>query len=133
MLPNVSRSASASPGPSAASRDGRTSTNGQPSRDATARYAIWQRYIPDSVTTLVDLDALVEASNLFTPADIEFAARKASQRAMESAVYAQADAGGQARGPRTDDYLVAIGETRSTLTDAMVAEFNEDIERIARL
>jgi len=101
--------------------------------DATARRAIWQRYIPDSVTTLVDLDALVEASNLFTPADIEFAARKASQRALESAVYAQADAGGEARGPRTDDYLVAIEETRSTLTDAMVAEFNEDIERIARL
>lgn len=107
--------------------------------DATARHAIWQRYVPGAVVPLVDLDALVQASNLFTPADIEFAARKASQGALESAVYRTEGGSGGAggsrgpRGPGTDDYLVAIQETRSTLTEAMVADFNEDIARIARL
>lgn len=107
--------------------------------DATARHAIWQRYVPGAVVPLVDLDALVQASNLFTPADIEFAARKASQGALESAVYRTEGGSGAAggsrgpRGPGTDDDLVAIQETRSTLTEAMVAEFNEDIARIARL
>ena len=47
---------------------------------------------------------LVEASDLFTPADIEFAARKGSQRALEQVVYGNAP---QAPGPTTDDYLAA--------------------------
>ena len=55
--------------------------------DAAARAAIWRRYIPAGVLERIDLDALVEASELFTPADIEFAARKGSQRALETAVY----------------------------------------------
>lgn len=101
--------------------------------DDAARAAIWARYVPDAVVSLVDIEALVQASHLFTPADIEFAARKASQRALESAVYEPASTMGAARGPRTADYLMAIEETRSTLTDAMVAEFNQDIERISRL
>lgn len=101
--------------------------------DATARRAIWRRYVPDPVAELVDLDALVEASNLFTPADIEYAARQASQRALESAVYDKADVGRDTRGPRTEDYLAALADTRSTLTDTIVAEFDEDIARIARL
>jgi len=101
--------------------------------DATARRAIWERYVPGTVVGVVDLDALVEATNHFTPADIEFAARKASQRALESAVYGPGSATGAARGPSTDDYLAAIQDTRSTLTDSMVAEFTEDIEHISRL
>ncbi len=101
--------------------------------DATARAAIWQRYIPDAVEAFVDLESLIEASNLFTPADIEFAARKASQRALEVAVYHEAEAADEPPGPRTDDYLAAIQETRGTLTDSMVSEFNADIERLARL
>ncbi|MEO7746434.1 MAG: AAA family ATPase, partial [Actinomycetota bacterium] len=96
----------------------------------TARAAIWRRYVPDAVLDLVDVDALVESSNLFTPADIEFAARKASQQALESSVYGTAVG---VRGPTTADYLDAIGQTRSTLTEAMVAEFTDDIERISRL
>lgn len=101
--------------------------------DDTARRAIWGRYVPDAVSAQVDIDALVEASHLFTPADIEFAARKASQRALESAVYEPMSAASELRGPCTEDYLVAIQDTRGTLTEAMVAEFNDDIERISRL
>ena len=75
--------------------------------------------------------ALVDATELFTPADIEFAARKGSQRALEAAVYGGDDAG--TRRPTTEDYQAAVAETRATLTDAIVAEFAEDIQTLARL
>ena len=57
----------------------------------------------------VDLDTLVEASNLFTPADIEFAARKGSQRALETAVYGDGHQR-ETRGPTTADYAAALDE-----------------------
>jgi transitional endoplasmic reticulum ATPase len=101
--------------------------------DAAARAAIWRRYIPAGVMERIDLDALVEASDLFTPADIEFAARKGSQRALETAVYGELDEQPQVGGPTTDDYAAALSETRPTLTTAIVDEFSEDIETIARL
>jgi len=99
--------------------------------DATARQAIWQRYLPEAVRDEVDVPALVEASELFTPADIEFAARKGSQAAMEAAVYGGDDAA--TRRPTTEDYQAAIAETRLTLTSTMVEEFEEDIQTLARL
>jgi transitional endoplasmic reticulum ATPase len=101
--------------------------------DAVARRAIWQRYIPAGVREHIDLAALVEATDLFTPADIEFAARKASQRALEHAVYGPLDDDNGRKGPTTEDYLEAVGETRPTLTATMVEEFTEDIATIARL
>jgi transitional endoplasmic reticulum ATPase len=101
--------------------------------DAAARAAIWRRYIPAGVLERIDLDALVEASDLFTPADIEFAARKGSQRALETAVYGDLDQQPQAGGPTTGDYLAALSETRPTLTKPIVADFREDIDAIARL
>jgi transitional endoplasmic reticulum ATPase len=99
--------------------------------DATARGAIWRRYVPATVLERIDLDRLVAASDLFTPADIEFAARKGSQRALETAVYG--DGGARESGPTTADYEAALDETRPTLTKAMVDEFTEDIDTIARL
>jgi hypothetical protein len=36
-------------------------------------------------------------------------------------------------GPTTDDYLAAIGSTRTTVSPQVAAEFLEDIERLARL
>ena len=36
-------------------------------------------------------------------------------------------------GDRTDDFLAAITDTRPTLTDAMLDEFNEDIAMRTRL
>ena len=101
--------------------------------DAAARAAIWRRYLPAGALERIDVDALVEASELFTPADIEFAARKGSQRALETAVYGDERDRPEIRGPATTDYLAALGETRPTLTTAMVDEFNEDIEAIGRL
>jgi transitional endoplasmic reticulum ATPase len=101
--------------------------------DGAARAAIWRRYIPAGVLERIDLDTLVDASELFTPADIEFAARKGSQHALETAVYGDGDRPGEARGPTTADYAAALAETRPTLTKAIVDDFDEDIETIARL
>ena len=82
----------------------------------------------------VDVAALVEASEGFTPADIEFAARRASQAALEAAVERGSEAGADAPGgPTTGHYLEAISATRATVSADVVAEFLEDIETIARL
>jgi AAA+ superfamily predicted ATPase/GNAT superfamily N-acetyltransferase len=95
--------------------------------DATARAAIWGRYLGQAAES-VDVAALVSASEMFTPADVEFAARKGAQFAFEREIECR-------RGDpaRTDDYLTAIAETRPTLTDAALAEFEEDIDRLTRL
>lgn len=98
--------------------------------DVAAREAIWTRYIP-SDSTAVDIGLLARESNRFSPADIEFAARKASQRALESVVKDQRSKmdGSELT---TQSYLDAISETRATVTEATASDFLEDIERIAR-
>jgi transitional endoplasmic reticulum ATPase len=101
--------------------------------DAEARAAIWRRYIPEPVLRRIELDRLVDASDLFTPADIEFAARKGSQRALETAVYGDLEEQPQTGGPTTEDYMAALSETRPTLSTTIVDEFTEDIAKIARL
>src|SRR6185437_1419491 len=54
--------------------------------DDEARTAMWHRFIPASAVGGVDVAGLVAASRGFSPADIEFAARSASQRALEAAM-----------------------------------------------
>ncbi|MFD3652125.1 ATP-binding protein [Streptomyces sp. NPDC058620] len=90
--------------------------------DAAARAAIWSRH--SARRDDVDVDALVAASELFTPADIEHAARTAAQAAFERDV---AEAGAD-----TDDYLAALGQCRPTVTPAVIAEFTADITTHAR-
>jgi transitional endoplasmic reticulum ATPase len=98
--------------------------------DPCARRAIWSRLIPPAAAD-VDLDAIVAASQSFTPADIEFAARKAAGAAFER--FVGETVGGAAATLTTADYLEAIANTRPTLTASMVEDFKEDIERFARL
>jgi len=100
--------------------------------DVAARQAIWERYIPDAVSGEVDLAVLVDKSDGFSPADVEYAAHRASQHALEKALYKAGD-GPVINGPSTDDYVAAISETRRTVSDEVAAEFLEDIERLARL
>ncbi|MFJ1615358.1 ATP-binding protein [Streptomyces sp. NPDC088251] len=95
--------------------------------DPAARAAIWRRYL-GTAADRIELHRLVSASEMFTPADIEFAARKGSHTAFEREV---TDRKGAPAG--TGDYLAAIADTRPTLTDQALAEFGEDIERHARL
>lgn len=92
-----------------------------------ARTAIWGHYVGDITDESVDLAVLVAASPLFTPADIEWAARKAAQRAFEREHF-------DGRGSRatTADFLSAIADTRATLTPAMVEAFIADTQRFSR-
>ncbi|WP_405144830.1 bifunctional GNAT family N-acetyltransferase/ATP-binding protein [Sphaerisporangium sp. NBC_01403] len=104
--------------------------------DADARRAIWTRYIGPDRLAQVDLDALVEASARFTPADIEYAARTAAQTAFERHL-ATARQGSEAARPDraqvTGDYLDAISGTRSSLTDEDITAFDRDLRTAARV
>lgn len=101
--------------------------------DDEARRAIWQRYVPEPVAGIVDVATLVGRSDGYSPADIEFAARKASQVALERAVAAHSAGVDAPPGPTTDDFLSALDETRATVSAETAAEFEEDISTIARL
>ncbi|APH46006.1 AAA family ATPase [Microbacterium sp. 1.5R] len=97
--------------------------------DPEARTAIWQRYIPPAAAGL-DLSALVSMTEGFSPADIEYAARKASQAALENAVYT-GDV--DPVGPSMQDYASAISTTRATVSHEVAAEFLEDIDAVGRM
>ncbi|MHA7306758.1 ATP-binding protein [Arthrobacter sp. TMN-49] len=99
--------------------------------DDEARTAMWHRFIPVHVVEHIDVQALVRASGGFSPADIEFAARSASQRALEKAVFDDVAAAAR-RGPVTADYLDTIAETKATVSDAVAADFLEDIAALSR-
>jgi SpoVK/Ycf46/Vps4 family AAA+-type ATPase len=111
--------------------------------DVHAREAMWQRFIPASVVDSVDVDLLVSRTEGFSPADIEYAARSASQRALEKAVYdvgsSSGASGGSApasdarKGPVTQDYLDAIAETRTTVSEEVHQDFLEDIDVLGRV
>jgi MoxR-like ATPase len=95
--------------------------------DADARTAIWAGYVAEITDEDVDLARLAEASGLFTPADIEFAARKAAQRAFEREHFGDAS-----HRARTEDFLDAIAETKPTLSEEIVSSFDEDVREFAR-
>lgn len=99
--------------------------------DDQARASIWSRYIPESVSSTIDTAELVERTAGFTPADIEYAARRASQAALERAL----DTGirDESAGPALANYLEAIADTRATVSSLVAEQFLEDIESIARL
>lgn len=97
--------------------------------DEQARESIWRRFIPEQSLSEVDIDSLVTRTNGFSPADIEFAARKASQRALESAVYAESSS----EGPTTEDYLWAVGDTKMTVSSEIASQFLDDIDALARV
>lgn len=95
--------------------------------DPAARRAIWTRYLA-AAAQAVDVDRLVDASDLFTPADIEFAARKGAQIAFEREIAER-----RGRPATTDDYLRGIDATRPSLTRHALTQFEEDIGRYSRI
>ena len=72
--------------------------------------------------------AIVAESPLFTPADIEFAARRTAQLAFERVLFEQGK-----ELVTTGDIRHAISQTRRTLTAELVAEFEQDITEFARM
>ncbi|WP_405573665.1 ATP-binding protein [Streptomyces sp. NBC_01167] len=101
--------------------------------DAAARAAIWSRFTdgrPD-----VEVPVLVAASELFTPADIEHAARIAAQSAFERDLETIGGDPLDRRdlGAGTEDYLTAISACRPTVTTEMIEQFGADITAHARV
>ncbi|HEY2314929.1 MAG TPA: GNAT family N-acetyltransferase [Streptosporangiaceae bacterium] len=96
--------------------------------DDEARQAIWERYLVGMPHTDVDTAAVVDRSRLFTPADIEFAARRTAQLVFERVMFEHGD-----ELTTTADILQGIEQTRRTLTEPMVAQFEQDIEDYARV
>ncbi len=96
--------------------------------DVQAREAMWRRHLDvTGDNDNIPVRRLVDASEGFTPADINHAARTVAQQLFECSV----DTGERCRGTETD-YMDAIGGIRPTLTPQMVEEFNQDIEAMAR-
>ncbi len=95
--------------------------------DEEARQAIWDRYLRAIPHGELDMAAVVAQSRLFTPADIEFAARRTAQLVFERVLF---DHSGELA--ETADVLRGIAETRRTLTEQMVEEFEQDITDFAR-
>jgi transitional endoplasmic reticulum ATPase len=95
--------------------------------DPPARMSVWKRYLGAGDSS-IDVDRLVAATELFTPADVEFAARKGAQVAFDREMEH-----GKGEPATTADYLAAIGDVRPTLTAAILAEFTDDKARFARL
>jgi SpoVK/Ycf46/Vps4 family AAA+-type ATPase len=95
--------------------------------DAEARRAIWSRYVEEITDVDFELDALVASSELFTPADIEFAARKAAQGAFEREHFE-----GATHRATEQDFLTAIRSTRPSLTEKVLRSFEQDVDQFAR-
>jgi SpoVK/Ycf46/Vps4 family AAA+-type ATPase len=95
--------------------------------DEEARAALWHRVVHDITDEEVDVGALVAASDRFTPADIEFAARKAAHTAFEREHFDNV-----AHRATTEDFLAAIAATKPTVTDDMIESFGRDVEQFRR-
>ena len=95
--------------------------------DEIARKEMWRRQVQAITSAEIDLDQLVMASVLFTPADIGYAAQKAAQASFERAIHKGHDEPAQAV-----DFLASIASTRASVTKAMLRDFEEDIDTYAR-
>ncbi|MFI6448211.1 ATP-binding protein [Kitasatospora sp. NPDC050543] len=94
--------------------------------DHEARCALWSSYLARAGAE-VDVAALADASDGFTPADIAQAARTVAQATFELTM----DTGRRAR-PTTEDYLATTRRTRPTVTDEMAVEFADHTVRFGR-
>jgi transitional endoplasmic reticulum ATPase len=81
----------------------------------------WRRYLKEITEAEGDVSVLVDATELFTPADIEFAARKAAQDAFKCEHF-----GRTGKRATTQDSLAAIEQTRPTLAQDIIEGVEED-------
>ena len=95
--------------------------------DPAARTALWETATAQAGADSVDVPALVQASDRFTPADITHAAQQVAASAFEQTLQS-----GKRVRATTQDYLAAVAATRPTLATEDVAAFGEDIARYER-
>jgi ribosomal protein S18 acetylase RimI-like enzyme len=97
--------------------------------DDEARLALWQHHlaaVPKGAS--FDYSALVVATENYTAADIEHAARAVAQRCFERARAESADSDAE-----TEDVLAILQGSRPTVSPELAARFREDTELHARL
>jgi hypothetical protein len=80
----------------------------------------WRRYLKEITEAEGDVSVLVDATELFNPADIEFAARKAAQDAFKCEHF-----GRTGKRATTQDSLAAIEQTRPTLAQDIIEGVEE--------
>ncbi|HQV56395.1 MAG TPA: ATP-binding protein [Ilumatobacteraceae bacterium] len=91
--------------------------------DDEARRALLERFALTMTTNVIDVDAVVAATKMYTTADVELVARKAAQASFERAV-----AAGEDSPATTRDLLNAAHAVRPTLSAGQLEGFAEDIE-----
>ena len=88
---------------------------------------IFNHYLRDTNSSDVDVDRIVAQIPLFTPADMEFLFSKVRQAAFEN----EHVQGNDFR-VNTDMFLEIIDQIKPTLSDDIVAEFEQDCQAYTR-
>jgi transitional endoplasmic reticulum ATPase len=95
--------------------------------DPPARFALLARYAQTITRAEIDIASIVEATDLYTTADIELVARKTAQASFERAVDVGTDSPAT-----TEDFLTAARAVRPSLSKTQLRDFDEDIELFGR-
>jgi transitional endoplasmic reticulum ATPase len=95
--------------------------------DPPARFALLARYAQTITTAEIDIASIVEATDLYTTADIELVARKTAQASFERAIDLGTDSPAT-----TEDFSTAARSVRPSLSKAQLRDFDEDIELLGR-
>lgn len=95
--------------------------------DDQSRKTIFNHYLQNTNSRDVDVDHIITQIPLFTPADIEYMFSKVRQAAFESDYVKGNDCH-----VNTEMFLETIRHMKPTLTDEIIAEFEEDSEAYTR-
>jgi transitional endoplasmic reticulum ATPase len=95
--------------------------------DPPARFALLTRYAQTITTTEIDIASIVDATDLYTTADIELVARKTAQASFERAIDQGTDSPAT-----TEDFITAARSVRPSLSKTQLRDFDEDIELLGR-
>lgn len=96
--------------------------------DEQGRKTIFEHYLSETHCGNVDLDQLVALTPLFTPADIEYLFQKVRQHAFDQEFNQQHE-----YQVTTETFLKILPSVRSTLTEEIITEFQEDCEEYTRV
>lgn len=95
--------------------------------DEDGRRTIFEHYLAKTNSGEVDIERIVSAIPLFTPADIEYLFQRVTQQAFEREL-----ALGRDYRLDTDIFMEVIPKLRPTLTDEIIEEFNQDCRDYTR-
>jgi transitional endoplasmic reticulum ATPase len=96
--------------------------------DLTARSALWSAALASLDHRGVDVEALAEMTNGYTPGDVELAAQRAAAAAFD-----RIRAGNVPAHVTEGDVATAVGRTPASVTANIRARFDEEVDRFARV